>query len=263
MDSPLKDAEKDDSESVRIAIQKRQQAPLDTNIARNSADTADTNEDGSPNVTRKPKTTPPWRSRSRRFSLGIPSRSVHRQPPESDQSPSTVPEEENSRGRKRMHATGGKPMPKARLDLGHTTSAREGAYFHRLCGSHDVTSGEPSTMRDRRGDVVDLSSVMTQRYRPGDGNAFSTPTSSSPLPRSSQMPSNPSNITRSISAPYFHSWSYGNIDVSHHVREHWFNDRFPQHRPARLGACVATPRRFSTRHSRPLSLTPLPHLNIA
>lgn len=106
------------------------------------------------------------------------------------------------------------------IGMGHLRPATEEWYFHRLSGCKDATAAQ-HTARDQRLPSLrsqePLASVMTHRYLHSSSAFFAASSpllvTGSPANRRAHRP-----LLRSLSAPFFHSWTYGNIDISHQVR---------------------------------------------
>lgn len=144
------------------------------------------------------------------------------------------------------------------LGVGHVKASQENLYFHRLCGSMDsdpnnTTARDRHSENAER--ATSMAVMLSHRYgRPSTSSlAGSTPDILRLRPRghaasvllpnltgkirqtatqiassigqhrgalspTSSSSTRPKHISRSFSSPYFHSWSFGNIDVSHQVR---------------------------------------------
>lgn len=105
------------------------------------------------------------------------------------------------------------------IGMGHLRPATEEWYFHRLSGCKDATAAQ-HTARDQRLPSLrsqePLASVMTHRYLHSSSAFFAASSpllvTGSPANRRAHRP-----LLRSLSAPFFHSWTYGNIDISHQL----------------------------------------------
>jgi hypothetical protein len=169
----------------------------------------------------KPQDQQLWRTRSRRFSLVLSRHGAEQDRPH-HQSSTQMDTEEVKRERERGKKAGDRIEPQAKVvGFGHTSAVGEEWYFHRLTGSDDAVI-EVNTSRERNSSTLashtTLASVMTHRYAASGVTRGSNFSSSSllPTPGPQSLPSR-SSLSRSLSSPYFHSWSIGNIDLSHQV----------------------------------------------
>lgn len=156
--------------------------------------------------------------RARRFSLSNARLGASL---EANLSMSIIGEEfyEEKREREGSRITGEGGNSERWVGMGHLRPSSEEWYFHRLAGCKDAVAAQ-HTARDQRLPSLrsqePLASVMTHRYLHNSSAFFAASSplllTGSPANRRAHRP-----LLRSLSAPFFHSWTYGNIDISHQL----------------------------------------------